>query len=422
MSDPKRGYFENLQEIKASVVDLRTKSEAILNTKSELFQTIIIQPDNALTADKLKHIQAHSKKLCENENISARIKECTESNPEDNAVFLETAINQIKRGVYNADEIRGKVGKTQSQLQKELIKEFSAKLELVKYGTQYPDINSLNKKVQDFRSAGLSLYEEFAEQQQEYAANLKTYNENKAPPIKKSFNAEFMGNEAGAAIPKWDSKATSGNAVAVVKLPEYEYGTALTIAPQLKATPHHDSPDALKNLLTKGYYFLDSQMGAMQVAFIKNVLLPAAIKVMCTVHTHMKTSDASLQVKYDISNAFERYEFLALNFETIFKGFDTDYYDNIIAAVNNIKDVRINDADGSINLDYFTKGLHEIIEMTRHVETQHGLPQSKVVTNLLAECPEFASQFLGQNAQPLLMITSEEIKASGESFHSNSEL
>ncbi len=408
MTEPKNDYFAKVQKIKSAVTSLRSKSEAILSTKPELFQTIIIEPEHVLSKDQLKHIEKQSSFLCSNEQLQLKIKECSESKPEENAAFLEAAINQIKRGVYDHSEIKGKVGKTDSQLQKELIKEFSAKLEAVKYGEKYPEINALNKKVLDFRSAGLSLYEEFAEQQAEYEKTLKEKAlKNEETPIKKAIYEEFK--DIGSA--KWNTKAstaTSENAVAVRQIPKYEYSEALVIEPKLSTTStHKDSIETMQNLMTKSYYFVDGQMGAMQVAYVKDHLLPAAINAMCTVRKVSSTISDKLEDLVDLSNSFEKFEFVATNFKTIFKGFDTDYYEKIIVAADNIADIRINHNTGATDLTYYTQGIHKIIEMTRHVELQHGLPQSKVINDLVAECPDYAHEFLGDSQKPLMLAGSD---------------
>lgn len=407
MKETKNDYFARVQKIKGEVLSLRSKSEAILSTKAELFQTIIIEPDHVLSKDQLKHIETQSRFLCSNEVIQLKIKECSESKPEDNAAFLEAAINQIKRGVYDHSEVKGKVGKTDSQLQRELVKEFSAKLEAVKYGENYPEINALNKKVLDFRSAGLSLYEEFAEQQAEYEKTLKERAlRNEEAPIKKAVYEEFKD----IANTKWNTKAaayTSENALAVREMPKYQYSSALVIEPKLSTTStHKDDAETMQNLMKKSYYFVDGQMGATQVAYVKDHLLPAAINAMCTVRKVSSTTNDRLEDLVDLSSSFERFEFVATNFKTIFNGFHTDYYAKIIAAADNIADIRINHDTGATDLTHYTQGIHQIIEMTRHVESQHGLPQSKVIENLVAECPDYAHELLGNSQTPLMLAGS----------------
>jgi hypothetical protein len=163
----------------------------------------------------------------------------------------------------------------------------------------------------------------------------------------------------------------------------------------------------MQNLMTKSYYFVDGQMGAMQVAYVKDHLLPAAINAMCTVRKVSSTISDKLEDLVDLSNSFEKFEFVATNFKTIFKGFDTDYYEKIIVAADNIADIRINHNTGATDLTYYTQGIHKIIEMTRHVELQHGLPQSKVINDLVAECPDYAHEFLGDSQKPLMLAGSD---------------
>ena len=171
------------------------------------------------------------------------------------------------------------------------------------------------------------------------------------------------------------------------------------------------------DLNTKSYFFLDGTIGAAQVSYVKNVLLPTAFTALCAGLKALKSSD-SLGTSYDISNTFEKYEFTAVNFQTIFKGFDTDYHAKIVTASEHLSDVRL--INGNLDLSFFTKGVHTIIEMTTQVELLWKLPPSKVVADLFAQCPEYAAEFLGSNPMPLA-IAGPSTTVAGET-HATDEL
>ena len=125
MLERSKDIFMHEIELKQDFKQLREKADKIQKVDPELFRTVAIDPNNVLSNEQSQHIAKHAKFLCSTEGIATKIPQCTtEPRPEEDQVFLESAISQIKRGVFNVEEVQGKLGKSKSQLQSDLIVEF----------------------------------------------------------------------------------------------------------------------------------------------------------------------------------------------------------------------------------------------------------------------------------------------------------
>jgi hypothetical protein len=272
---------------------------------------------------------------------------------------------------------------------------------LVKYGNDYQEISDLNKIIAEFRSAALSLYTTFAEQQDEYMKQQKHNSLDHV--IKNSFSKEFDDSPAPSkkANPHKTKKAAEDvEERGLVSIPSYQYNKAIVVSPALAENVDKNSPEALQNLLKKAYYHLDSMMGSMQVDFIKKFFLPTSIDYMCTILKIRNSDRTDMETKFEMSTAEEHCEYLEYNFGVIFKGFNTDYYQKIETAMRDLQTIKLK-SDSSLNLDHFRKGIHEIIEITHHVEQQQSDSPSDVIVDIIDTCQEYALEFLGENERPL---------------------
>jgi hypothetical protein len=396
-----KDIFMHEVELKQDFKQLREKANKIQKVNPKLFKTIPINPDDVLTQEQSKHIAKHTEELCRTDGMSEKIPQCASQRPEEDQVFLESAIKQFERSVFSVEEIQGKLGKSKSQLQRELITEFTAKLNLVKYGTDYQEISELNKIIAEFRSAALSLYTTFADQQDEYMKQQKHNSLDHV--IKNSFSKEFDDSPAPSkkVNPHKTKKAAEDvEERGLVSIPSYQYNEAIVVSPALAENVDKNSPEALQNLLKKAYYHLDSMMGSMQVDFIKKFFLPTSIDYMCTILKIRNSDKTDMETKFEMSTAEEHCEYLEYNFGVIFKGFNTDYYQKIETAMRDLQTIKLK-SDSSLNLDHFRKGIHEIIEITHHVEQQQSDSPSDVIVDIIDTCQEYALEFLGKNERPL---------------------
>jgi hypothetical protein len=379
----KSDYFIYEQSIKDAVKDFIAHATRIADTKLELFQKVLINPEHNLTPEQTAHITKHAKALCEIKGMADKIKECGLNVPQANPVFLREALKQIERVVFDKSETLKNPDLTVKGLQKQLTTEFSAHLALLEYGNNYSEINELNAEVNVFRKTASSLYAELTE---EVDAFEKVKSENKSEQkIYKAVPASFQDKE---------NKISNDTQVAVIN----KYTKAVAIEPQLHANPAVDAPEAMENLKKSGYFYADAKMGALQVDFVSKVIVPTAVNAICTVKKNQESVDASSDSNFQLSNAFEQLEYVVANFEAIFSGFNTDYYARISESLQKLQDIRITNV-GQLGLKEFTSGLNDIFEMNQHVQEQHGSyhKASNIEALIEAHCPQY------QNSGTLLL-------------------
>ena len=370
-------YFILEQQIKDAVRIFSEEAEKIANTKLEIFQTILANPGHSLADHEKQHLEDHARKLCAISGMINKIKECKKENPVDDPVFLRSAIKQISRGVFDHSEAASNPDLTRAALQKKLVTEFSAQLSLLEFGNNYDEINALNIKVKDFRKAALSLYAELSEQIEAFE---KQHPKEEGKQTYKQVPEAFKQK-------KESINEDSNNAQAVAL---YTYSEAEAISPSLHNNPNVGSQEAIDNLKTTGYFYADSIMGSLQVNFVSKFIIPTAVNAICTVKKSQQGIDATKDSNFALSNAFEHLEYITENFQTIFQGFNTDYYSKIMLTLQKIQDIRVPTA-GSLDISEFTKGMHSILAMNQHVKEQQGAEyKAPNLEEMIAEsCPQF---------------------------------
>jgi hypothetical protein len=377
--------FENIAKKFKNVLELNSE-----NSKEEIFAKALLNPNKALLESEKSEILEFVKAACEN-GLQAEIKECksVKSHESIDDLLLITKIKElVEGGVVDTSAYQDKQLSYEDQAN-HLVELLESAEEAMLYNKKYPAITEMNTAVRELRDSVFSLNSEFkpSNQNEEFGAD--------AGKVRDSFDSDFK-KTAEVLKDVWGSGEDQNTALAV-----YADNPVSIHRPEFYSNPRIDSKEAMENLDTKASGHFVGAVGAMQVAYFKDIALPYLIKGVCKLAN--TNSDLSSQIQDHV--AFQKAKYVMANFKAIFRGMESDYISDIEKAYEDMQDIRVKD-DGvsSYDLDAFFAGINRVIKIVSFNEQQHEGFKSDI-ESISDLCPELNFS----NAVPLLgMVSTEE--------------
>ena len=377
--------FENIAKKFKHILDLNSN-----HTKEEIFAKALLNPSKALSESEVKEISDFVEAAC-TKGLDKEIKECKSVKSGDtlNNLLLITKIKElVEGGVVDSSAYKDKQMSYDEQSE-HLLELLESAEESILYNKKYPAIKEMNTATRELRDSVFSLNSEFKQ------SNAKDDFGADAGKVRDSFDSDFK-KTAEVLKDVWGSEDNQNTDLAV-----YSGNNQVSIhTPEFHSNPRIDSKEAIQNLDTKAHGHFVGAIGAMQVAYFKDIALPYLVKGVCKLH---KTNSAfSSQIQDHV--AFQKAKYVMANFNAIFKGMESDYSADIKQAYEDMNDIRVK-ADGvkSYDLEAFFSGVNRVIKVVSFNEQQHKGFKSNIKS--IAElCPELK---FGDTV-PLLGVASSE--------------